>query len=154
MEHMEIITALDALLVSESDPIACMANTAALLFHSMEDVSWVGFYLLKNGELVLGPFQGKVACTRIALHRGVCGAAFTGNCVVRVDNVHEFPDHIACDEDSCSEIVLPLCDSSGDPFGVLDFDSTVYSRFSEEDAQMLLLVVERVAAVLIKHKCD
>jgi len=151
MEHLEI-SALDALLENESDPIACMANTAAWLFHSMNDVSWVGFYLLKNGELVLGPFQGKVACTRIALHRGVCGAAFTGNCIVRVDNVHEFLDHIACDEDSRSEIVLPLRDGSGDPFGVLDIDSATYSRFSELEAQMLWQVAEHVAAILAQQR--
>ena len=149
MDQNEFLDALDVLLKTESDPIACMANAAALLFHSLEGVNWVGFYLLKDDELVLGPFQGKVACTRIALNRGVCGAAFSGNCVLRVDNVHAFVGHIACDEDSCSEIVLPLRNNQGMPFGVLDIDSPQFSRFSETDEHLLLQAANRIASAIL-----
>lgn len=148
MEEKNLMLELDALLENESDPIAIMANAAALLFHALDDINWLGFYLYKNGELVLGPFQGKVACTRIALGRGVCGTAFSGNTVLRVDNVHEFAGHIACDADSRSEIVLPLNQKNGQPFGVLDIDSASYARFSWEDEAMLRRLADHIAKAL------
>lgn len=137
MEVSQFIASLDALLAGETDATANMANAAAFLFHELDDVSWAGFYLFKRGELVLGPFQGKIACTRIAPSRGVCGAAFTQNRVLRVDDVHAFPGHIACDADSRSELVLPLRDAAGAPFGVLDLDSTRYRRFLATDEALL-----------------
>lgn len=148
MEEKNLVLELDALLENESDPIALMANAAALLFHALDDINWLGFYRLKDGELVLGPFQGKVACTRIALNRGVCGAAFSNNTVLRVDNVHEFPGHIACDADSRSEIVLPLAGKNGQPVGVLDVDSASYGRFTMEDEKTLTLLAGHIAKAL------
>jgi GAF domain-containing protein len=139
---------LDALLEDERDPIVIMANAAAWLFYALDDINWLGFYRYKDGELVLGPFQGKVACTRIAVGRGVCGAAFSANAVLRVDNVEEFPGHIACDADSRSEIVLPLVGKSGTPLGVLDIDSASYGRFSAEDEAALTLLAARIAKAL------
>jgi L-methionine (R)-S-oxide reductase len=129
----QLAAQLSSLLVGERDLIANAANFAALIFHSLPDLNWAGFYFLKNDELVLGPFQGKPACVRIAIGQGVCGAA-AANCVTTiVPNVHEFPGHIACDSASISEIVLPLM--KGERFlGVLDLDSPIPARFDEDDA--------------------
>ncbi len=148
MEDSQLLSALDALLDGEDDAVAGMANAAAFLFHNLNDVSWVGFYLLKRDELVLGPFQGKVACMRIAKNRGVCGAAFSQNRVLRVDDVGAFAGHIACDAESRSELVLPLCGADGAPFGVLDIDSRSLARFTEADAGLLTLAASRIAAKL------
>lgn len=146
MEDSQFLTMLDALLEGEDDAVATMANAAAFLYHTLDDVSWAGFYLLKQGELVLGPFQGKAACTRIALSRGVCGAAFSQNRALRVDDVHAFPGHIACDAESRSELVLPLRDRAGAPFGVLDLDSTSPARFTAADEALLDKAAARIAA--------
>jgi GAF domain-containing protein len=127
---------LSALLAGEHDLIANAANCAALLYHSLADVNWAGFYLYKEGELVLGPFQGGPACVRIAIGKGVCGAAAELKQTVVVDNVHEFPGHIACDSASNSEIVVPLIKNK-QLFGVLDLDSPTLARFDEDDAQGL-----------------
>jgi len=124
---------LSYLLGKETDPVANLANASAVLMESLPHLNWAGFYLFKGEELVLGPFQGKPACVRIRPERGVCGAAFTRNETVRVQNVHEFPGHIACDSASNSEIVIPLRKADGTPFGVLDIDSPEFSRFTEED---------------------
>ncbi len=124
---------LRALLEGERDFIANAANFASLLYHSLPDVNWVGFYLLKNNELVLGPFQGQPACVRIALGKGVCGTAAELRQTVVVENVHEFPGHIACDSASNSEIVVPLI-KDGQLIGVLDLDSPTLSRFDDDDA--------------------
>lgn len=148
MIEKNLLTELDALLENENDPIVIMANAAALLFHALDDINWLGFYRHINGELVLGPFQGKAACTRIALERGVCGAAFSRNAVLRVDDVGAFPGHIACDADSRSEIVLPLAGKDGTPFGVLDIDSASFARFSAEDEAMLRQLAARIAKAL------
>jgi len=127
---------LRSLLAGEHDFIANAANFSALLFYSLADVSWVGFYLLKEGELVLGPFQGKPACVRIAIGKGVCGTAAQQRQTILVDNVHDFPGHIACDSASNSEIVVPLI--AGEKLlGVLDLDSTRFARFDDEDARGL-----------------
>lgn len=132
---------LAALLAGESDGLANCANTAALLYEALPALNWAGFYFLRGGELVLGPFQGKVACVRIALDRGVCGAAARERRTMLVPNVHEFPGHIACDAASQSELVLPLL-KEGKLLGVLDLDSPVLGRFDEEDAAGLATLVE------------
>ena len=121
-----------ALLEGERDPVANAANLTALIWHTLPDLNWAGFYFLKDRELVLGPFQGKPACVRIALGKGVCGTAAAKRETVVVRNVHEFPGHIACDFASNSEIVVPLV--KGDALlGVLDLDSPQLSRFDEQD---------------------
>lgn len=112
--------------------ITVLANAAALFWDSLEDINWAGFYLMKDGKLVLGPFQGKPACTVIEAGKGVCGAAAAENRTQLVKNVHEFPGHIACDSASNSEIVVPL--HAGDSlYGVLDIDSPLFARFTEKD---------------------
>lgn len=132
----------EALLHGERNAIANAANLASLLWHTLPDLNWAGFYLYDGSELVLGPFMGKPACVRIALGRGVCGTAATTRTTQVVDDVHAFPGHIACDAASLSEIVLPLV--RGDTLlGVLDLDSPVTSRFDAEDQAGL----ERVAAI-------
>jgi len=120
------------MLEGEEDPIANAANVAALLFHSLPDINWAGFYFLREGELVLGPFQGRPACVRIRVGRGVCGAAAERRETVVVPNVDEFPGHIACDSASRSEIVVPLV-ADGRLIGVLDVDSPSLERFDATD---------------------
>ena len=132
---------LRELLADEHDLIANAANLSALLYHSLPDLNWAGFYFLKNGVLVLGPFQGKLACTRIALGKGVCGTAAASRKTVLVENVHEFPGHIACDGASNSEIVLPIL-KDAQVIGVLDLDSPRFSRFDDEDRVGLELLVQ------------
>lgn len=117
--------------------VANLANASALLYETLEDVNWVGFYLMKGGRLVLGPFQGKPACIEIPAGKGVCGAAVERDEVILVKNVHNFPGHIACDSASNSEMVMPL-HKDGEVVGVLDIDSPTVSRFTEEDREGLL----------------
>lgn len=121
-----------ALLMDEKDPVANAANLCALLFDSLEDVNWIGIYFLKEGELVVGPFQGKPACVRIAMGAGVCGTAARRREPLRVSDVHEFDGHIACDPISRSELVVPLL-CADQLVGVLDFDSPLPGRFSAAD---------------------
>ena len=135
---------LGALLAGETDRIANAANCAAFLFTSLPEVNWVGFYFLRGGELVLGPFQGKPACVRIALGHGVCGAAAVQRRTLVVPDVQKFPGHIACDVASRSEVVVPLVDGAT-LLGVLDIDSPRAARFDDADARGL----EGVARVLI-----
>ncbi len=130
--YAELARDLGALIEGEPNRIAALANASALLNERIEDINWVGFYLLENDTLILGPFQGKVACVRIPVGRGVCGTAVAQNSVQRIADVHAFPGHIACDSASNSEIVLPLT-VSGSIIGVLDIDSTVYNRFDLDD---------------------
>lgn len=133
-EHYEeLVEQLAALFENEADGLANAANMSALLFEALPELNWCGFYLLRAGELVLGPFQGKVACVRIALGRGVCGTAAAERRTVVVPDVHAFPGHIACDSASRSEIVVPLV-RNGALFGVLDLDSPRESRFDADDA--------------------
>src|SRR5580700_9524333 len=127
---------LQALLAGETDLIANAANTAALIFTALPEVNWAGFYFLKGGELVVGPFQGKPACVRIALGSGVCGTAAARRRTLLVPDVHEFPGHIACDTTSRSEIVVPLLASDA-LLGVLDIDSPRPGRFDADDARGL-----------------
>lgn len=132
---------VEGLLSVETDLIANAANLSSLLFHSLEDVNWVGFYLLKNDELVLGPFQGQVACTRIPIGKGVCGTAFESKTTQRVKDVQAFKGHIACDTASASEIVIPLT-INGETLGVLDIDSPVLDRFNSMDQRELESIAE------------
>ena len=136
---------LAELLDPSDEPMTNLANAAAFLNGWMDDLNWIGFYLLRGDTLVLGPFQGRIACTRIAPGRGVCGAAFSENRVLRVPDVHEFPGHIACDPLSRSELVLPLCGADGTPFGVLDLDSESLNRFSEADEALLTKAAALIA---------
>src|ERR1039457_1022024 len=124
---------LAALFAGERNGLANAANMSALLFRTLPDLNWVGFYFLQGGELVLGPFQGKVACVRIAVGQGVCGTAAKRRETVVVPDVHAFPGHIACDAASRSEIVVPLV-QQGRLLGVLDIDSPQLARFDQEDA--------------------
>lgn len=113
-------------------PIANLANASALLNTSLDDLNWAGFYLMEDGQLVLGPFQGKVACIQIKVGKGVCGTAVATDKTQRIEDVHKFEGHIACDGASNSEIVVPI-HKDGKIYGVLDIDSPVFNRFSEED---------------------
>ncbi|HVZ64793.1 MAG TPA: GAF domain-containing protein [Lacunisphaera sp.] len=134
--YRELNAQLGALLADERDGLANAANTAALLWQGLSDLNWAGFYFLRGGELVLGPFQGKVACVRIALGRGVCGTAALRRETIVVPDVEAFPGHIACDHASRSEVVVPLVDA-GRLIGVLDLDSPTAARFDEQDARGL-----------------
>ncbi|MBY8036362.1 GAF domain-containing protein [Vibrio fluvialis] len=139
-----------ALLESELDMIANLSNLSALLNMELEDLNWVGFYLMRDGELVLGPFQGKPACVRIPVGRGVCGTAVATNSVQRVYDVHEFEGHIACDAASNSEIVIPFS-INGEVTGVLDIDSPSVGRFSETDEEGLTFLMTEVEKLLNSH---
>src|SRR6187397_549687 len=132
----ELARDLAALLSGERDFIANAANTAALIYDALPGLNWAGFYLYKSGELVLGPFQGKPACVRIAIGKGVCGTAAERRETVVVEDVHAFPGHIACDSASNSEIVIPLLRGS-ELLGVLDLDSPLQARFGSADARGL-----------------
>ena len=136
-----------ALMAGETSFLAVISNTSALLYERLSDVNWAGFYLLEDDTLVLGPFQGKIACVRIPVGRGVCGTAVAENRVQRVEDVHAFDGHIACDAASNAEIVLPLV-VNNQVIGVLDIDSTVFSRFGEEDEQGLRELVGHLQKVL------
>ncbi|MCR4658468.1 MAG: GAF domain-containing protein [Lachnospiraceae bacterium] len=127
---------MESLAEESPECIPVMANTAALLFSSMPDINWAGFYLVKEGSLLLGPFQGKVACVRIEKGRGVCGTAWEEDRIQVVPDVHLFPGHIACDSASRSEIVIPI-HHGGEVVAVLDIDSPIPSRFSERDREGL-----------------
>ncbi len=130
--YQQLADQVRSLLHAEHDLIANAANLCALLYHALPDVNWVGFYFLKNGELVVGPFQGKPACVRIALGKGVCGTAAVKRQIIVVADVNQFPGHIFCDADSRSEVVVPLV-KNDQLLGVLDIDSPMLARFDEED---------------------
>ena len=142
--YRELCQQLEALLSGEHDAIANTANAAALLYHTLPDVNWVGFYFLHGDELVLGPFQGKPACVRILVGKGVCGRAAAERKTIRVENVFAFPGHIACDTASRSELVVPLMKNEK-VIGVLDIDSPSTARFDAEDQNGL----ERIAAIVL-----
>jgi GAF domain-containing protein len=137
----QLASQLSSLLAGERDLVANSANFAALVFHTLPDLNWAGFYFAKDGELVLGPFQGKPACIRIRVGQGVCGTAAAKCATTIVPNVHEFPGHIACDTESNSEIVVPLIKNERF-IGVLDLDSPSLSRFDEADAAGLETLVK------------
>jgi len=143
-DYASLAEELNSLLVGEQDFIANAANTSALLFDALPDINWAGFYFLRNGELVVGPFQGKPACVRIPLGKGVCGTAAASRKTIVVRDVHEFPGHIACDAASQSEIVVPLL--RGDELlGVLDIDSPSVGRFDDADRRG----IERLATIFV-----
>jgi L-methionine (R)-S-oxide reductase len=131
--YHDLNAAMDALTAGEPDPVANMANAAALIWEYLPDINWAGFYRMVEGELVLGPFQGKAACIRIPLGKGVCGTAAATRQTQLIDDVHAFPGHIACDGASLSELVVPIV-HNGELFGVLDLDSPTLARFDPEDA--------------------
>jgi GAF domain-containing protein len=138
--YEELVRQTRGLLDGERDAIANSANVAALIWQIVPDINWAGFYFMKGGELVLGPFQGKPACVRIAVGKGVCGTAAAGRKTVLVKDVHAFPGHIACDSASNAEIVVPLI-KNGVLHGVLDIDSPLTARFDEDDRRGLEALV-------------
>lgn len=145
-QYEQLSKQLDALLEGENNLIANLSNASALLNTFLYEINWVGFYLMNEGELVLGPFQGLPACVRIPVGRGVCGTTVAKEQTMVVDDVHAFPGHIACDAASKSEIVIPLI-KNGVVLGVLDIDSPIEARFSPEDKKGL----EKFVNVLLKH---
>lgn len=142
-KYIQMINQLDSLLLGEINTIANLANASALLYQTLDSINWAGFYLYdkQNDELVLGPFQGKVACMHIAMNKGVCGTSAYQRKVLCIGDVHTFNGHISCDNASKSEIVIPII-IKGTLFGVLDIDSPTYHRFKEIDIQYLSLFVE------------
>ena len=145
--YRDLASALKGLVTGEPDAVANMANAAALIYETLDDVNWVGFYRNVGGELVLGPFQGRAACIRIQFGEGVCGAAAQTRQVQRIKDVHAFPGHIACDSASNSEIVVPLI-RDGELLGVLDIDSPEHARFTEEDEAGVVKLGEILSRVL------
>ena len=143
--YRELASQARSLLEGESNQIASAANLSALIFHSLPELNWAGFYFALDGELVVGPFQGKPACVRIPMGRGVCGRAAETRETQVVPDVDAFPGHIACDSASRSEIVIPLQKASGELVGVLDIDSPVLARFDDEDRRGL----EEVARIFV-----
>ena len=143
----EAADAAEALVAGEPDGIANMANVAALIWQAIPDLNWAGFYRFDGAELVLGPFQGKAACIRIALDKGVCGAAARTRATQRVEDVHAFPGHIACDADSRSELVVPIVVNDR-LIGVLDLDSPSPARFNAADQAGAEALIARIAAAL------
>ena len=137
----EIVQQVSGLVSGEPDLIANLSNVSALLNQYLSDINWVGFYIIRNGELVLGPFQGKVACIRIPVGRGVCGTAAATRETQRIDDVHVFPGHIACDGASNSELVVPII-VNDNVVAVLDIDSPKYARFSVDVQQEIEAVVD------------
>lgn len=143
--YQTLYQSIQGLIEGETDALANVANSAALLFNSLEEINWAGFYLFKENQLILGPFQGKPACIRIALGKGVCGTAAQNRESIVVQDVHQFPGHIACDEASASEIVVPIIQNDK-LIGVLDIDSPVKARFNERDRQGLQGFVDILSA--------
>lgn len=147
--YADLASAARGLTEGEPDPVANMANVASLIWHSLPDLNWAGFYRYDGSELVLGPFQGKPACIRIPMGQGVCGTAAAERRTQCVPDVHAFPGHIACDQASLSEIVVPVV-HQGQLVGVLDLDSPMLARFDEEDIRGLEAMIEAIAARLAR----
>jgi len=145
--YRDLASALQGLVAGEPDAIANMANAAALIYETLPDVNWVGFYRNIGDELVLGPFQGRPACIRMTFDQGVCGAAAKTERVQRVEDVNAFPSHIACDAASASEIVVPLI-RDGELLGVLDIDSPTRARFTQEDEAGVVKLGQILSRVL------
>lgn len=143
--YAELLQSLAGLVAGERDAIANLANASALLYATLPDLNWAGFYLVRDGGLVVGPFQGKPACVRIALGQGVCGTAAASRRTLIVPDVHAFPGHIACDAASNSEIVVPLI-AAGRLLGVMDLDSPRLGRFDAEDGRGLEAFAARLVA--------
>ena len=145
--YRDLAAALEALIGDETDAVANMANAAGMIWETLPDINWVGFYRNIDGELVLGPFQGRPACIRIPFGQGVCGEAAASRQVQRIDDVHAFPGHIACDSASNSEIVVPILRDS-ELLGVLDIDSPSHARFDVEDEAGCVRLAEILAAAI------
>jgi len=143
-----MVQAVKAFISGEPNTIANLANISAIINEYVTDINWAGFYLMEDGELVLGPFQGKPACIRIPVGKGVCGTTAANKETIVVEDVHEFPGHIACDAASNSEIVIPIM-KNGEVFGVLDVDSPLFKRFGDLEKQYLEEVVRILEASLI-----
>ncbi len=146
-EYQSVLLAAKGLMQEKQQPVSLYANLSALLKQTLSDVSWVGFYLFNGTALYLGPFQGKVACVDITLDRGVCGKSARDRQTVVVPDVHKFPGHIACDEGSNSEIVVPIIKNK-ELIGVLDIDSYQFSRFDDTDKKQLELLMKQLVKVL------
>ncbi|WP_028969163.1 GAF domain-containing protein [Sphingomonas sp. URHD0057] len=146
--YCDLASALEGLVAGEPDAIANMANAAALIWESLPDLNWVGFYRNIGGELVLGPFQGRPACIRIPFGTGVCGVAAATRQVQRIEDVHAFPGHIACDSASNSELVVPIMGADGELIAVLDLDSPKTARFTQEDEAGCVRLAEILATAL------
>ena len=142
---------LENLIALDKYEVTSLSNMSALIFYSLPDVSWAGFYLLKEGKLILGPFQGKIACTEIKLGKGVCGTTAEKKETIIVKDVHKFPGHIACDSESNSEIVVPIF-KNGELYGVLDLDSKKLERFDEKDKDLLESLVKILEKKLVEFK--
>ncbi len=147
-KYEELLLYTKGITYGEKDLTANLANVSSLINLALDDINWAGFYIMKDGELVLGPFQGKPACIRIKVGSGVCGTAVAEDKTQLVKDVHEFPGHIACDSASNSEIVVPIHNPDGTVFGVLDIDSPLFGRFTEEDRSGLEAVVKALEEIL------
>ena len=146
-DYQLIIKQLEALADISGETIPIMSNVSALLFEELDEVNWAGFYIVKGDELLLGPFQGKVACVKIEKGKGVCGSAWAKDKIQRVDDVHSFPGHISCDSASKSEIVIPI-HKNGEVFAVLDIDSPKPANFSRADQDGLSLIARKLEEIL------
>ena len=142
---------LENLIALDKYEVTTLSNMSALIFYSLPDVSWAGFYLVKDGKLILGPFQGKIACTEIKFGKGVCGTTAEKKETIIVKDVHKFPGHIACDSESNSEIVVPIF-KNGELYGVLDLDSKKLERFDEKDKELLESLVKILEKKLLEFK--
>ena len=148
-KYKYMINLLEGQLSSEKDSLANLCNASAIINVIFKEINWAGFYIMRNGELVLGPFQGLPACNRIKVGKGVCGTAVSTREVQRIANVHEFPGHIACDGASNSEIVLPIV-VDGDVKAVLDIDSPVFERFTQLEEDYLVKFVKKLNEYIVK----
>ena len=142
---------LENLIAPDNYEVTSLSNMSAFIFYSLPDVSWAGFYLVKDGKLILGPFQGKIACTEIKFGKGVCGTTAEKKETIIVKDVHKFPGHIACDSESNSEIVIPIF-KNGELYGVLDLDSKKLERFDEKDKELLESLVKVLEQKLLEFK--
>ena len=151
MEKSLLVSQLGSLISNDKYEITSLSNMSAFIFHSLPNVSWAGFYLVKEGKLILGPFQGKIACTEIQFGKGVCGTTAIKKETIVVKDVHKFPGHIACDSASNSEIVVPIF-KNGELYGVLDLDSTQLERFGDEEKVLLEELVHVLEKKLLGFK--
>ena len=151
MDKNLLVSQLESLISNDKYEVTSLSNMSAFIYHSLPNVSWAGFYLVKEGKLILGPFQGKIACTEIAFGKGVCGTTATKKETIVVKDVHKFPGHIACDSASNSEIVVPIF-KNGELYGVLDLDSTQLERFGDEDKILLESLVHILEKKLLELK--
>ena len=142
---------LEGLISNDKYEVTSLSNMSALIFYNLPDVSWAGFYLVRDGKLILGPFQGKIACTEIKFGKGVCGTTAEKKETIIVKDVHKFPGHIACDSESNSEIVVPIF-KNGELYGVLDLDSKKLERFDEKDKELLESLVKILEKKLLEFK--